>query len=92
MNKLNLSLVAILAMTTLATANTPIEIPAPIVAPVEPIDPISSKSTLKNGLVNEFYIGGAYGLLGAEYQEDVNGDTNRISSDEDYSQAMLQVG
>ncbi len=92
MKKLNLSLVTILAMTTFATANSPIVIPAPVVAPVEPIDPVSSNTTLTNGLVNEFYIGGAYGLLGAEYQEDVNGNTNSISSDEDYSQAMLQVG
>lgn len=91
MKKLNLSLLTILAMTTFATASSV----APIVAPVEPIDPIapvSSYTTLQNGLVNEFYIGGAYGLLGAEYREDINGESNTISSNDDYSQAMLQVG
>jgi hypothetical protein len=53
-----------------------------------------STSSIANDVpvLNEFYIGAAYGILGASYEETVLGDIVRISSDEDFSQAMLQVG
>jgi hypothetical protein len=69
MTKLNLSLVALLAMGTLSSTNAS-EVP----------------------VLNEFYIGIGYGQLGASYQEEINGNTFNISSDEDFSQAMVQTG
>jgi len=69
MTKLNLSLVALLAIGTLSSTNAS-EVP----------------------VLNEFYIGIGYGLLGASYQEEINGNTFNISSDEDLSQAMVQTG
>lgn len=52
----------------------------------------SQANALESPVLNEFYIGTAYGLLGASYEEDVNGDVYAISSDEDFTQAMLQIG
>ncbi|SFV67596.1 putative outer membrane protein A [hydrothermal vent metagenome] len=52
----------------------------------------SHSNALETPILNEFYIGGAYGLLGASYKEDMQGDIYAISSDESFPQAMLQMG
>jgi len=43
-------------------------------------------------VLNEFYIGIGYGQLGASYQEQIGGDTFEISSNQDFSQAMINTG
>jgi len=85
MKKFNLSLVAVLAMSTFAIAGgdiAPVE--EPVVVVPEVIESISTGG---------FYLGAAYGLLGADYTETYPGGIqNNIESDDDFSQFMLQAG
>lgn len=53
---------------------------------------ISSINASEVPVLNEFYIGIGYGVLGASYQEDIKGNSFEVSSDEDFSQAMVQTG
>jgi len=77
MKKFNLSLVAVLAMSTFAIAGGDI-------APVEPVieTPVVEEST-----PGGFYLGLAYGL--SSVTEDIEGQTGL---DEDYSAVMIQAG
>jgi opacity protein-like surface antigen len=76
MKKFNLSLVAVLAMSTFAIAGGDI-------APVEPVveTPMVEESTPGN-----FYIGGAYGYVDVEVSDGV------ISDDDSLNAFMLQAG
>jgi opacity protein-like surface antigen len=53
---------------------------------------LSSTHASEIPVLNEFYIGLGYGMLGATYSEDIDGDVYTLQSDNDYSQAMLKTG
>ena len=88
MKKFNLSLVAVLAMSTFAVAGGDI---APVEEPVVVVPEVVEE--LSTGA---FYLGAAYGLLSSDGEEKyptVNGATlTRDFGSDDYSQFMLQAG
>jgi opacity protein-like surface antigen len=54
---------------------------------------ISTSNAEEIPILNEFYVGGAYGLLQASYKEDLSFENIlNLSSENDFPQAMLQVG
>ena len=81
MKKMNLSLVAVLAMSTFAIAGGDI-------APVEPVieTPMVEESTPGN-----FYLGLGYGMLTAT-QTTTFGNTATTNFDDDFNEVMLQAG
>ena len=83
MKKFNLSVVAVLAMSTFAIAGGDI---APVEEPVVVVEPVVEST-------GAFYLGAAYGLLSADSEETFPGGnlTYDVQS-EDYSQFMLQAG
>ena len=82
MKKFNLSLVAVLAMSTFAVAGGDI---APVEEPVVVVPEVIESA-------GAFYLGAAYGLLSADYSEHLAGGAEFDSSSDDYSQFMLQAG
>ncbi len=84
MKKFNLSLVAVLAMSTFAVAGGDI---APVEEPVVVVPEVVEE--LSTGA---FYLGAAYGLLNADFSETYPGGGEYDKSSDDFSQFMLQAG
>ncbi len=80
MKKFNLSLVAVLAMSTFAIAGGDI-------APVEPVVMVEEPVVQDRG----FYLGLGYGLLNADRETNIAGTIVTQGSD-DFSQIMIQAG
>ncbi|MEA3433707.1 MAG: porin family protein [Campylobacterota bacterium] len=84
MKKFNLSLVAVLAMSTFAVAGGDI---APVEEPVVVVPEVIEEST------GGFYLGAAYGLLSADTEETFpGGNLTYDTRSDDFSQFMLQAG
>ncbi|WP_415406498.1 outer membrane protein [Sulfurovum sp. CS9] len=83
MKKFNLSLVAVLAMSTFAIAGGDI---APVEEPVVVVEPVVEST-------GAFYLGAAYGLLSADAEETFpGGNLTYDTQSDDFSQFMLQAG